>query len=262
MGYSLDLRHPKTYNEKIQWLKLHDRKPLYTVLADKYAVKQYISGLIGEQYVIPTLGKWKSFDEIDFDSLPNQFVLKCTHDSGGIVICKDKKQFDYNKAKSILSKSLNNDYYLQGREWPYKNIPRCIIAEKYMEDHKTGELRDYKFFCFNGIVKALFIGTDRQNPDEDVKFDFFSPDYTHLDIKHGHENAKMIPEKPICFEEMKSLAETISNGIPHARIDFYEVDGKVYFGEVTFYHHSGWMPFVPAYWDKIFGDWLDIKTVR
>ena len=262
MGYKLNLKSPSTYNEKLQWLKLHDRNPLYTTLVDKYAVKQYVAKIIGPEYIIPTIGVWDSFDQIDFQQLPEQFVLKCTHDSGGLVICKNKKFFNKDEARKKIMDSLNNDYYLQGREWPYKHVPRRIIAEKYMEDEKTKELRDYKFFCFGGSVKALFVGTERQKPGEDVKFDFFTPQYEHLEIKQGHENAITIPEKPINFEKMKLLAEKISKNLLQARIDFYEVNGKVFFGEVTFFHHCGWTPFVPAEWDRVFGEWLDITSVK
>lgn len=252
MSYDLNLRNPQSYNEKLQWLKLYDRNPLYTTMVDKYAVKEYVANIIGQKYIIPTLGVWTSFDEIDFDSLPEQFVLKCTHDSGGLVICKDKNKLDLSKARQKIETSLQTDYYMNGREWPYKNVPRRIIAEKYMEDSKTGELRDYKFFCFNGKVKWLFIATDRQNREEPY-FDFFDMDFNHLPMQHGHPNAPIIPERPKSFELMQGLASKLSQGLPHVRVDFYEVAGKVYFGELTFFHHGGWTPFTPEKWDYIFG---------
>ncbi len=257
MSYKLNLRSPKSYNEKLQWLKLHDRRPQYTTMVDKYAVKKYVADTIGEKYIIPTLGVWDKFDDIDFNSLPDQFVLKCTHDSGGLVICKDKNNLDLIKAKAKIESSLHTDYYLSGREWPYKNVPRRIIAEKYMEDSKTGELRDYKFFCFNGVVKWLFIATDRQNREEPY-FDFFDMDFNHLPMQHGHPNAPVLPEKPEKFELMKELATKLSQGIPHVRVDFYEVDGAVFFGELTFFHHGGWTPFMPEKWDYIFGEEIDL----
>ena len=253
-----NLKDPKTYNEKIQWLKLHDRNPLYTTLVDKYEVKKYIADKIGEEYVIPTLGIWDSFDDIDFDSLPNQFVLKCTHDSGGLVVCKDKNMLDIAQARKTIASSLKTNYYWSGREWPYKNVKPRIIAEKYMEDSQTEELRDYKFFCFNGEVKALFIASERQKKGEEVKFDFFDADFNHLPIRQGHPNASVPPEKPKRFEEMKSLAQKLSKDIPHVRIDFYEANQQVYFGEMTFYHFSGMMPFHPEEWDYTFGSWLKI----
>lgn len=263
MGYNLDLNNPRTFNEKLQWMKLYDHNPLYTKLVDKYEVKRYIADRIGEQYIIPTFGVWDSVENIDFDSLPNQFVLKCTHDSGGLVICKDRKTFDIKKAKRKLKKSLKRNFYYMGLEWPYKNVKPRIIAEQYMEDNKTRELRDYKFFCFRGDVKALFIATDRQKEGEDVKFDFFDTDYNHLPFRQGHENAPVLPVKPLCFEEMKRLAALLSKDLPQVRVDFYEVNGKIYFGEMTFFHHGGWTKFDPAEWDDIFGEWLTLpdKTV-
>ena len=261
MTYGLNLDTPKSYNEKLQWLKLYDRNPLYTTMVDKYAVKDYVANIIGKQYIIPTIGVWEKFDDIDFDSLPNQFVLKCTHDSGGLLICKDKKKLDWAKAKQKIESSLQTDYYLNGREWPYKNVPRKIIAEQYMEDTKTGELRDYKFFCFDGKVKWLFIATDRQNREEPY-FDFFDMDFNHLPMQHGHPNAPILPEKPQNFEQMKKLAAKLSKDIPHVRVDFYEVDGKVYFGELTFFHHGGWTPFTPEKWDYIFGKEIELPTKK
>ncbi len=259
-GKKLNLKNPKTYNEKLQWLKLYDRNPIYTTLVDKYAVKRYVASIIGEEYIIPTLGVWDKFDDIDFNKLPNQFVFKCTHDSGGLVICKDKKHFDKNKAKEKINKSLKTNYYLCGREWPYKNVKPRIIAEQYMEDTETEELRDYKFFCFDGKVKALYIATDRQKPNEDTKFDFFDENFNHLPFEQAHPNAKVPPKKPINFEKMKELASVLSAGIPHVRVDFYEVNGKVYFGEMTFYHVGGFMPFEPEEWDYKLGEWLTLPT--
>lgn len=258
MGERLNLENPETYNEKLQWLKLYDRKAEYTTMVDKYSVKEYVADKIGEEYIIPTLGVWDAFDEINFDSLPNQFVLKCTHDSGGLVICKNKSGFDIQKAKEKIEKSLKRDYFYVHREWPYKNVKKRIIAEKYMEDAETSELRDYKFFTFDGKVKALFIATDRQNEVEETKFDFFDEEYNHLDIRNGHPNATRIPQKPQNFELMKELAQKLSEGIPHVRVDFYEVNGKVYFGELTFTHWSGLVAFEPKKWDYTFGSWITL----
>ncbi|MBQ6062960.1 MAG: glycosyl transferase [Prevotella sp.] len=257
-GYTLNLDNPQTFNEKLQWLKLYDHNPLYTTLVDKYEVKKYVADKIGNQYIIPTLEVWDDVDDIDFNKLPNQFVLKCTHDSGGLVICKDKSNFKTNKAKKVLRKSLGRNFYYMGFEWPYKNVKPRIIAEKYMEDTKTKELRDYKFFCFNGEVKALFIATERQKEGEDVKFDFFDEDFNHLPFKQGHENATVLPQKPLCFDQMKKFAAILSDGIPQVRVDFYEVDGHIYFGEMTFFHHGGWTKFDPEEWDTIFGKWVTL----
>ena len=256
MGKWLDLKNPKTYNEKLQWLKLYDRKPEYTNMVDKYEAKKYVSEKIGQEYIIPSFGVWESFDEIDFDALPDQFVLKCTHDCGGMVICKDKSKLDLSAAREKIERCLKRKYYFHGREWAYKNIKPRILAEKFMEDTKTQELRDYKFFCFDGEVKALFIATDRQAEGKETKFDFFDADYNHLPLRNGHPNAEILPEKPVCFEQMKNLASKLSKGIPHLRVDFYEVDGKIYFGELTFSHWSGMVPFEPEEWDRTFGEWI------
>ena len=258
MGKRLHLRHPRTFNEKLQWLKLYGRRPIDTVLSDKYAVKDFISKTIGSQYVIPLLGVWQNFDEIDFASLPNQFVLKCTHDSGGIVICKDKKQLDIEAARMKINRGLKNNFYVYSREKAYRDIPRRIIAEEFKEDSITKELRDYKFFCFDGVPKALFIASERQIKGAETKFDFFDMEYNHLPFTNGHPNAEIPPSKPVCFEEMKQLAAVLSKGIPHVRVDFYEVNGRVYFGEMTYSHWGGMMPFVPEEWDFIFGGWIKL----
>lgn len=257
-GKKLNLKTPQTYNEKLQWLKLYDRKPEYTVMVDKYEAKKYVADRIGEEYIIPTLGVWDKVEDIDFDSLPNQFVLKCTHDSGGIVICRDKAKFNINEAKKKLEKSLKNNFYYFNREWPYKNVKPRIIAEQYMEDKETGELRDYKFFSFNGTTKALFIATERQKVGEEVKFDFYNMEFEHLDFRQGHPNSTSEIKKPITFAEMWKLSERLSNKIPHVRVDFYEVNGKVYFGELTFFHHAGMIPFDPEEWDYVWGSWLTL----
>ena len=258
MGKWLHLKHPKTFNEKIQWLKLYGRRLIDTVLSDKYAVKEYIAKTIGSQYVIPLLGVWDRFEDIDFDSLPNQFVLKCTHDSGGVVVCKDKAAFDKEAAKNVINKGLQNNYYVYSREKAYRDIPRRIIAEEYKEDAATKDLRDYKFFCFDGIPKVLFIATERQSQNDETKFDFFDVDFNHLPFTNGHPNAAIPPEKPKRFEEMKQLAATLSKGIPHVRVDFYEANGQVYFGEMTYSHWGGMKPFEPEEWDRILGEWIHL----
>lgn len=254
----LNLKNPQTMSEKLQWLKLYDRKDLYTTMVDKVACKEYIASIIGSEYLIPTLGVWDNFDDINFDDLPDQFVIKCSHDSGGLIICKDKKELNVKAARKKINSSLKNNYYLHGREWPYKNVKPRIIAEKYMVDNTGGDLKDYKFFCFNGTVKALFIASERQNKDEETKFDFFDENFNHLNIKNGHPNASILPEKPINFELMKDLAKILSKNIPQLRVDFYEVNGKVFFGELTFFHWSGMVPFEPVEWDYIFGSWISL----
>ena len=254
-----DLKKPSTYNEKLNWLKLHDHNPVYPTLVDKYEAKEYVARIIGNEYIIPTLGVWDTFDDIDFEKLPNQFVLKCTHDSEGLVIVKDKKKLDKNAAKEKIEAALKQNFYYIGREWPYKDVRPRIIAEQYMEDHVDGELRDYKFFCFDGEPKAMFIASDRAS--DHVKFDYYDLKFNHLDIKQKYPHAQETLRKPVTFEKMIDFSKILSKGFPHVRVDFYEVDGHLYFGELTFYHFSGFMPFEPDRWDKVFGDWLKLPKV-
>lgn len=258
MGHKLNLKDPKTFSEKLQWLKLYDRRPEYTVMVDKVKAKEYVASRIGKEYIIPTLCVWEDPEKIDISSLPDRFVIKCNHNSGtGMFICKDKTKMDIEKVKAELKKGLKEDYYKKNREWPYKDVPRKAFAEVYMED-EFGELRDYKFFCFDGEVKAMFIATDRSKGEHAVRFDFFDENFNHLPFTNGHPNASVLPEKPRMFEEMKALASKLSKGIPQVRIDFFEVGSKVYFGEMTFFHWSGLQPFVPEEWDYKFGSWLKL----
>ncbi len=262
MGKKLDLKNPKRYSEKLMWLKLNDRDPLNITLVDKYAVKGYVSRIIGEEHVIPTLGVWERSEDIDFDALPEQFVLKATNGAGnkGIAICRDKSGFDRESAMSALNKALKSDVtYKRYKEWPYKDVPKRIIAEKYMSD-ESGELTDYKFFCFDGTPKAMFVATDRQTVGEEVKFDFYDMDFNHLPLKQGHPNARQLIHKPKSFEKMKEIAEKLSKNIPHVRVDLYEINGQVYFGELTFYHFGGLVPFEPDEWDYKFGEWLKLTV--
>ena len=260
MGKLPDIDNPKSFSEKLQWMKLYDHNPLYSKLVDKYEVKPIVAKKIGEEYIIPTIGLWNNADQIDFDLLPDQFVLKCTHDSGGLVICKDKSKLDRDAARKKLTTCLKHSFFWGMREWPYKDVKPRVIAEQYMED-ETGELRDYKFFCFDGELKALFIASDRTK-DVETKFDFFDENFKHLPFTNGHPNADVPPSKPVCFEEMKKLAAILSKGIPQVRVDFYEIRGKVYFGEMTFFHWSGMTPFVPEEWDYTFGSWIKIPNQK
>lgn len=265
LGRWPNFKTPITFNEKIQWLKLYNRQPEYTMMVDKYAVKNYVAEKIGSDYVIPTLGVWERPEDIDWDSLPNQFVLKTTHGGGnwGVVICKDKNKFDYKDAIQKLNYSLKSDIYRVWGEWPYKNVHKRIIAEEFiLPEPEEFDLPDYKFFCFDGEVKALFVATDRQKKGEEVKFDFFDSEFVHLPIKQGHENAKIKPLKPQTFEKMKQLASVLSKGIPHVRVDLYSVGDKVYFGELTFFHFSGLVPFVPEQWDIEFGNMLKLPRTN
>ena len=255
-----NLKQPKTFNEKLQWLKLYDRRPLYEIIVDKYEAKKYISNIIGEQYVIPCYGVWDKFEDINFEILPKQFVLKTTHDCGGVYICKDKASFDKEAARRFLEKHLKANYFLEGREWPYKNVKPRILAEAYMENFKTHDLRDYKFFAFDGKTKLLFVATDRQKEEEEVKFDFYDIEFNHLPIKNGHPNSNCSIQKPESFDEMVRIADKLSEGIPHVRVDFYEVDGRPYVGELTLSHFSGIVPFEPEEWDRRMGDWIILPT--
>ncbi len=255
----LNLKNPQTYNEKLQWMKLYDRNPLYNKLVDKYDVREFIKERIGEEHLIPAYGVWDKFDDINFDELPDEFVLKCTHDSGSVFICKDKSKIDKAWLKAKFEKALKGNQYHGGREWAYKDVKGKIVAEKFMVDESGYELKDYKFFCFDGEVKAMFIATDRGVEGEDVKFDFFDENFNHLPFKHGHENAKVTPLKPEGFEEMKEIAKVLSKGLRQVRVDLYNINGKIYFGEMTFYHHCGFVPFEPEEWDYTFGSWIDIS---
>ena len=259
MHYWPDLKHPKTFNEKLQWLKLHNRKPEFTTMVDKYAVKKYVADRIGEQYIIPTLGVWDSFDQIDFDSLPNQFVLKTTHGGGGlaVVICKDKKTFDKRRAKRILEKSLHSDIYMKYREWPYKDVPKRIIAEKYMVDESGTDLKDYKFFCFNGEPKYMLLVSGRQAGKK--RFDYFDLNWNHLPVHDvGCPGAERLPAKPDNFEEMIFIAKKLSKGMTHVRVDLYNINCKIFFGELTFFDGSGLSVYDPREWDFKFGQFLKL----
>ena len=252
----LNLDNPKTFNEKLQWLKAYDLNPRYTDIVDKYTVKGIIADKIGEEYLIPTLAVYESPAEIDWESLPEKFVLKCTHDSGGLEICKDKSSFDFDAAKRRIDKILKQNFYWVSREWPYKNVKPRVIIEKYMEDTKTGELRDYKFFTFNGVPKVMYIATGRGTGE--TYGDFFDMDFNHLDMAIDHRTAPVKPQKPHNFEVMKQAAEKLAKGIPQVRVDFYEIDGKPYFGEMTFFHCGGFDRLKPEKLNEVWGEWIDL----
>lgn len=260
MGYSFDLKNPVTFNEKLQWLKLNNRNPLYTTLVDKYAVKPYIAKLIGDQHIIATLGVWKSFDEIDFEKLPNQFVLKCTHDSGSYVICRNKSKLNVAEARKKLAGALKTNYYYSGREWPYKDVPPQIIAEQYIED-RNGALVDYKFSCFNGYVDCVMVCLDRHL--NDTKFYFFDKDWNlkRLNVRGKNAPADFTIPKPPCMDEMFEMAAKLSKDIPFVRVDLFECDGKIYFGEMTFYPDSGFDANLLPETDKYFGHLIDLSKI-
>lgn len=257
MGKFPNIDNPVSYNEKLQWLKLNDIHEEYTQLVDKYEAKEIVSKLIGDEYIIPTLDIYNSFEEIDFDKLPNQFVLKTTHDSGGVVVCPDKTKLNKKAARKKLEKSLRHNYFYEHREYPYKNVKPRIIAEQYMVDESGTELKDYKFFCFDGKCKMLFVATERQKREEPF-FNFFDRDFNQLPFKQGHPVNSVTPKKPERFDEMIRIAEQLSTGYPHVRVDLYNINGKVYFGELTFFHFSGNVPFEPEEWDYKIGEWLKL----
>lgn len=261
MGKKLNLKNPQTFNEKLQWLKLYNRNPKYTLLVDKYAVRDYIAKTIGEEYLIPLLGAWNSVDDIDFEKLPNQFVLKTNHDNG-VVVCTDKNNFNIDEAKRQLNIKMSRNFYKKGREWPYKNIPRKIIAEQYMIDESGYELRDYKIFCFDSVPKMLFVVKNRSNKDIETTFDFYDENFVHMPLKNEYNFSDTPMEKPKSFEKMKKLAQELSADIPFSRIDFYDVNGKIYFGEITLFHNNGMVPFEPEEWDYKIGSWLKLPSKK
>lgn len=258
-GKKLNLDNPKTFNEKIQWLKLNDRKDIYTIMVDKYEAKKYVSNIIGDEYIIPTLGIWDKFDDIDFDKLPNQFVLKCTHDSGGLVICKDKSKFDFTSAKQKINKCLKKNYYIHGREWPYKNVKPRIIAEKYINNelNENGDLPDYKLMCFNGRVRCTFVCTDRFIKNG-LKITIFDKNWNVMPIKRTCPTSDKPILKPYNYDKMVEFSELLSKNLKFIRVDFYEVNNTLYFGELTFYPSNGLGIFIPESADELLGSWLDL----
>lgn len=254
---TLDLTNPKTFNEKLQWLKLYNQKPEYTAMADKLAAKEIVKKRIGQKYIVPTLYVYDNVDEINWDILPNQFVIKTNHDSGGngVVVCYDKTKFSIKNAMHKIKKSLRTNSFIVGREWPYKNIEKKVFVETYLTDDNNGGIKDYKFYCFDGKVKAMFICSDRATGH--VKMDYFDENFKPLNITQGHQqNIIGDLQRPDKFYEMKMLAEALSIGIPHVRIDFYAVNGNVYFSEYTFFDSGGLAPFEPKEWNNILGEYI------
>lgn len=257
MGRLPDLNHPKSFNEKLQWLKLNDRKPEYTEMVDKYLAKKYVEKRIGEKYIIPTLGVWDEFDQIEFEKLPDQFVLKTTHDSGGVVICKDKANFDKAAAKRKLEKSLKRNYYWAEREWPYKNVKPQIIAENYLSFLNGSDLVEYKVFCFNG-KPALFLICKGEGHTDERTNDFYDLEFNHIPVTVTCPNAKEKCQKPDEYEELLELSRKLAKNTYQLRVDLYVINHKIYFGELTFFHDSGCCKFNPPEWDKRFGDMLKL----
>lgn len=260
MGYKLNLKNPQTFNEKLQWLKLYNRKPEYTLMVDKSEAKTIAENILGKGYVIPTLGVWNKFEDIDLNSLPDRFVLKTTNGGGGggVIICRDKSKLNLVSAAEQLKSSLKASIYRNLKEWPYKNVKPRILAERYMVD-ESGELRDYKFYCFNGEPKVFLVASERFSGHR-TYFDYFDMEGNHLPFTQGGMNNPVTPALPSTFEEMKQIAKKLSHGLPHVRIDLYSVDENVYFGEFTFFDSSGFEKFTPREWDNVFGNWLKLPT--
>lgn len=254
----LNWDNPTTFNEKLQWLKLYNHKPIYALMADKYAVKRFVADTIGEEYVVPCLGVWDRAEDIDFDALPDQFVLKCNHNSGyGRCICKNKSEINYEEVRKGLKKSLKQNYYLPGRDKQYRDIPRKIIADKYLEDGTGNELRDYKFWCFNGKPIYMYC----TNKGDNIYENFYDMDFNPVAIDHGFPRLETEISKPEEFDLMKQLATKLSKGIPFVRVDFFDVNHKVYFGEFTFFDWGGLRPF-NGEWDHILGNLIELPNIR
>lgn len=255
MGYKLDLNNPQTFNEKLQWLKLYDRKPEYTQMVDKYEVKNYVADQIGDEYIIPTFGVYNFFDEIEFEKLPKQFVLKCTHDSGSTILVDNKETFDYENAKRKLQYALGNNLYWIGREWTYKDVPPRIIVEKYM--CSPDSIIDYKFMCFQGEPKVIFTCTGRCEKDG-LKVTFFDTDWNKLNFERHYPSSCKEIKRPQNLKLMIQISKKLSEGFSFVRVDFYEIKGRVYFGELTFFPGNGMEEFEPVEWDYILGEWIKV----
>jgi len=254
MNEKLNLHDPKTFNEKLQWLKLYNRNPIYTQLVDKYEVRKYISEKIGAEYLIPLLGVWNRFEEINFSELPNEFVLKCTHDSGSVIICRDKSSLDMDAARNKINRHMQNNFFNKAREWPYKNVKPRIICEKFLEN----KIKDYKFYCFNGNPKYLYVsqGMDNHKTARVAFFDmnFNKAPFGRTDYLQFEEEV----DKPQYFDEMVEISRILSSNIPFVRVDLYQVGDRIYFSELTFFPRAGYMPFEPKEYDRILGDLLEL----
>lgn len=254
IGKILNLSEPNSFNEKMQWLKLNDRKEEYSLMADKVEAKKYVSNVVGKKYIIPTLGVYNVFDEINFDELPEQFVIKTTHDSSGSTVCLDKEYLDMDALRNKINASLKTNYYYHSREWPYKNIRPRIIIEKYVKDDVADDLRDYKFMCFNGIPKYVYVTVKNNNIFEN----YYDMDFRPVGINHGFPRIEPEFKKPSRFNEMKNVAKKLSRGIPFLRVDLHFAGGKVLFGEMTFYDWGGFRPFADEKWDYFLGDMIKL----
>ena len=258
LGYKPDLDNPKTLNEKLNWLKLYNRRPEYTTMVDKYKAKQFVAERIGAEHVVPLLGVWNTFDEIDFESLPNSFVLKCTHD-GGPVICKDKKDFDKEYYRAVFEKKLKTNYFNASREWPYKNVERKIIAEEYIPSLGHRDSTEYKITCCNGKVKMITVCTGIAHASLDERNnDHFDRDWNVIPMYAYYKNSGKEFAKPDNLDELIDISEKLAKDVPYLRVDLYDVDGHIYFGEMTFFTWGGWIRFNPPEYDRIMGDWVEL----
>lgn len=258
-GKKLNLKNPKTFCDKLNWLKLHDIHPEYTRLADKIAVREYLKEVLGEDICIPMLGAWAHYDDIDFDALPDQFVLKCNHDSGSVKIIKDKSKMDHAELRKFFEGRLRLNPYVLGREYPYRDIKPMIMAEKYMVPEGESDLNDYKFMCFHGKPEIMYIITERSNGG---RKDFYDMDFHHLALTGVYPNAEHPPVCPTCIEQMRDLATKLCKEITFVRVDFFEIGGKVYFGEFTFYDDGGFWPKEPEKWEYKMGDMIEINGLQ
>ena len=262
IGKKLNLNNPQTFNEKLQWLKIHDRNYQYTNLVDKIEAKKIVGKVIGEEYIIPTLEICNSFDEIDWEKLPNRFIIKCNHNSGGVIVVNDKKDLDKSSLRTHFNKLLKKNYYYNGREYPYKNIkPKIMIEENIQNANTKKQIDDYKLMCFNGKVKCSFVCSNRDSK-EGLCVNFYDEDWNPMPFERHYPKNKQEFTKPKEYDKMVELAEKLSKNIPFVRVDFYVVNDKIYFGELTFYPGSGMEEFTPDEWDYILGTWLDISKIR
>lgn len=259
VGKKLNLKNPKTFNEKLQWLKIYNRDPLFTDMVDKYAVRELVAQKIGEEYLVPLIGVWDRADDIEFDTLPDQFVLKCNHDSGSVVICKNKKMLDREMVVEKLNKKLSRDMFFWSREWPYKNIKRKVICEQYMQDQSFDVLNVFKIMNFNNGEQIIQVIQNDKTEEESI--DYFDKNWTRLDMRQNFPNSQVPLKKPKNLDTMLELGKKLSEGFPFLRTDFYEINDQVFFSEFTFFSDAGMCKFVPEQWDKELGSRMDITKI-
>jgi hypothetical protein len=256
-GKNLNLKNPETFNEKIQWMKLYDRRPEYSKLADKFAVKSYVAKMIGEEYIVPLYGAYDRYEDIDFEQLPDQFVLKPNHTSGDVFICADKSKIDHALLRKEVSRWLKREYYWVNREWPYIYIKPKIICEKYIINKTDADLKDYKFMCFHGKVRFCVVCSNRKSPDG-LNMDYYDMDWQHLPIMHAWPNSGGQIVRPVNYDKMVEIARILSKDLPFVRVDLYETEERPYFGELTLYPGSGYGEFKPETYDYLLGSWIDL----